>query len=157
MRADVKRVALAAFVGCNCASCDEPIAVSVQQPRAAAALGRGLRFGIAALLLVGLWSCSAWRSARAGARRNDALRRAELRPAVGLAYYAFVTSTQVSADRLRARAARALLLALLQGQERIHCPAIIGGDVALGGVAVLSEAQLRADVPLLRCSPLGVA
>ena len=78
--------------------------------------------------------------------------------AVGLAYYAFVHVHAGFGQIVFALVPlAALLLAALQGQERITVRPITGAVLALGGVAVLSEAQLRADVPLAALLALGVS
>ena len=42
-----------------------------------------------------------------------------------------------------------LLLAIVQRQERLRGGALVGGVVAIAGIAVMSNATVRADVPLL--------
>jgi drug/metabolite transporter (DMT)-like permease len=41
-----------------------------------------------------------------------------------------------------------LVLAVLQGQERFHTRAVVGGAVALAGIALASQAPLRESIPL---------
>jgi drug/metabolite transporter (DMT)-like permease len=78
--------------------------------------------------------------------------------AVGLAYYAFVHVHAGFGQIVFALVPlAALLLAALQGQERITVRPVTGAALALGGVAVLSESQFRADVPLAALLALGVS
>ena len=78
--------------------------------------------------------------------------------AVGLAYYAFVHVHAGFGQIVFALVPlAALLLAALQGQERITVRPIAGAVLAIAGVAVLSEAPLRADVPPLALLALGVS
>lgn len=151
MQAGEDRVALAAFVGCNLAVAANPIAVRFSNRELPPLWGAGLRFGVAAVLLVGLM---AWRGlAPPGGRAlwdtilfgvlNFAL-------AVGLAYYAFVHVHAGLGQIVYALVPLAtLLLAALQGQERIQVRPIAGAMLAMVGVAVLAAAPLSADVPPL--------
>jgi len=69
---------------------------------------------------------------------------------VGLAYYAFVHIHAGLGQILFALSPLAtLLLAVLQRQEHLHVRAVIGALLALGGIALLTEAPLRGDVPFL--------
>lgn len=78
--------------------------------------------------------------------------------AVGLAYYAFVHVHAGFGQIVYALVPlAALLLAALQGQERISVRPIAGAVLAVAGVAALSEAPLRADVPPLALLALGLS
>ncbi|WP_199035764.1 DMT family transporter [Glycomyces salinus] len=67
----------------------------------------------------------------------------------GLAYYALVhLHAGVGQTLLALVPLVALLLSVLQRQEAFRAVALIGTLVAVGGVAVISQAPLRADVPL---------
>jgi drug/metabolite transporter (DMT)-like permease len=151
MHADRERVALAAFVACNVAVATNPIAVRFSNRELPPLWGAGFRFGVAAVLLVGLMGVFGL-----GFPRGRALGGAILfgvlnfAAAVGLAYYAFVHVHAGLGQIVYALVPLAtLLLAVLQRQERIQARAIVGALFALAGVAVLAEAPLRADVPPL--------
>ncbi len=159
MRADGERVALAAFVGCNFAVATNPIAVRFSNRELAPLWGAGLRFGIAALLLGGLMVLLGLAPPRGRALAGTIIFGVlNFALAVGLAYYAFVHVHAGFGQIVFALVPlAALLLAALQGQERITVRPITGAALALGGVAVLSESQLRADVPLAALLALGVS
>src|SRR5262245_57560782 len=151
MQAEGERVALAAFVACNVAVAANPIAVRFSNRELAPLWGAGLRFGVAAALLVGLMAVFRLRPpsghALGGAILFGVLNFAA---AVGLAYYAFVHVHAGLGQIVYALVPLAtLLLAVLQGQERFQMRAIVGAVFAVGGVAVLAEAPLRANVPPL--------
>jgi drug/metabolite transporter (DMT)-like permease len=66
-----------------------------------------------------------------------------------LAYYALVYIHAGLGQTLLALVPLAtLLLAVAQGQEHFHTAALLGTLIAVAGVAVVSQAPLRADVPL---------
>jgi drug/metabolite transporter (DMT)-like permease len=151
MRADGDRVALAAFASCNIAVAANPIAVRFSNRELPPLWGAGLRFGAAALLLVGLMGVFRLRPP-AGRALGGAILFGVLNfaVAVGLAYYAFVHIHAGLGQITYALVPLAtLLLAALQKQERIEMRAIVGAGFALGGVAVLAEAPLRSQVPPL--------
>src|SRR5262245_7920119 len=78
--------------------------------------------------------------------------------AVGLAYYAFVHVHAGFGQILFALTPlTTLLLAALQGQERISVRPVAGAALALGGVVVLAEEPLRSDVPPLALLALVVS
>jgi drug/metabolite transporter (DMT)-like permease len=154
-----ERTALAAFVACNLTVATNPIAVRFSNRQLAPLWGAGLRFAIAALLLVGLMVVLGLAPPRGRALAGTILFGVlNFAAGVGLAYYAFVHVHAGFGQLVFALVPlAALLLAALQGQERISVRPITGAALALGGVAVLSEAQLGADVPLPALLALGLS
>ena len=113
--------------------------------------GAGFRFALAALLLAGLMAVL-----RLAAPRGRALTGALLYgslnfgAAFALAYYGFVhVHAGLGQTLLAVMPLLTLLLAVLQRQERLRVVALGGSVLALVGIAVLSQAPLREDVPLL--------
>jgi drug/metabolite transporter (DMT)-like permease len=159
MGAEGERTALAAFVACNLTVATNPIAVRFSNRQLAPLWGAGLRFAIAALLLVGLMVVLGLAPPRGRALTGTIVFGAlNFAAGVGLAYYAFVHVHAGFGQLVFALVPlAALLLAALQGQERISVRPITGAALALGGVAVLSEAQLGADVPLPALLALGLS
>ena len=159
MGAEGERTALAAFVACNLTVATNPIAVRFSNRQLAPLWGAGLRFAIAALLLVGLMVVLGLAPPRGRALAGTILFGVlNFAAGVGLAYYAFVHVHAGFGQLVFALVPlAALLLAALQGEERISVRPITGAALALGGVAVLSEAQLGADVPLPALLALGLS
>jgi drug/metabolite transporter (DMT)-like permease len=159
MGAEGERTALAAFVACNLTVATNPIAVRFSNRQLAPLWGAGLRFAIAALLLVGLMVVLGLAPPRGRALAGTILFGVlNFAAGVGLAYYAFVHVHAGFGQLVFALVPlAALLLAALQGQERISVRPITGAALALGGVAVLSEAHLGADVPPSALLALGLS
>jgi drug/metabolite transporter (DMT)-like permease len=145
------RVAAGTFAVCTLIVATNPVAVRISNRELAPWWGACLRFAIATAIFAGI----------AAALRLALPRRRELAGAavfgalnyaggVGLAFYAFVHIHAGLGQILFALAPLAtLLLAVLQRQEHLHARAIVGALLALGGIAVLTEAPLRGEVPLL--------
>jgi drug/metabolite transporter (DMT)-like permease len=113
--------------------------------------GAGFRFALAAALLAALMAVLRLtpprRRALAGAALYGAL---NFGAAFALAYYGFVRVHAGLGQTLLAVVPLAtLLLAVLQRQERFRLAALAGSVLALLGIAVLSQAPLREEVPLL--------
>src|SRR3954467_11923034 len=113
--------------------------------------GAGLRFALAAAVLV-----AAMAVLRLELPRGRALTGAvlfgllDVGGAFALGYYALVELHAGFGSILLALVPLAtLLLAVLQGQERLRVVAVAGTLVALVGVALMSRAPLRESVPLL--------
>jgi drug/metabolite transporter (DMT)-like permease len=153
------RVALAAFVGCNLAVASNPIAVRFSNRELAPLWGAGLRFGVAAAILVLLMAVLRLRPPRGHALAGTILFGVlNFAAAVGLAYYAFVHVHAGFGQILFALTPlTTLLLAALQGQERISVRAVAGAALALAGVAVLAAEPLRSNVPPLALLALIVS
>jgi drug/metabolite transporter (DMT)-like permease len=112
--------------------------------------GAGLRFALAAVLLAALMAVLGLSPPREKALAGAVLYGAlNFGAAFGLAYYGFVRiHAGLGQTVLAVVPLVTLLLAVLQRQERFR-PAALGGSVlALGGIAVLSQAPLR-GVPML--------
>jgi drug/metabolite transporter (DMT)-like permease len=151
MRPDRDRLAAATFAVCTLIVATNPVAVRISDRELDPWWGACLRFAVAAVIFAAI----------AAGLRLSLPRGRELAGAfvfgvlnyaggVGLAYYAFVHIHAGLGQILFALSPLAtLLLAVLQGQERLHLRAIVGGLLALGGIALLTEAPLRGDVPLL--------
>ncbi|MFN2557888.1 MAG: DMT family transporter [Nitriliruptorales bacterium] len=113
--------------------------------------GAGLRFALAAALLLLVVAAM-----RLGLPRGRALRGAVLfgmlnfAGAFGFAYYTLAHMQAGLASTLLALVPLAtLLLAVVQRQERLRLSGIVGGTLALAGVAVVSSASPDGSVPLL--------
>ena len=113
--------------------------------------GAGLRFALAAVLLVAVTA-----ALRQPLPRGRALAGALLYGtftfgfAFAFAYYALVRIQAGFAQTLLALVPLAtLLLAVLWRQERLRLPAVVGSLLALAGVAVMSGAPLERELPLL--------
>jgi drug/metabolite transporter (DMT)-like permease len=113
--------------------------------------GAGFRFAIAAGLLALLMVALRLSVPRGRALYGAALYGAlNFGAAFALAYYGFVHVHAGLGQTLLAVVPLAtLLLAVLQRQERFRLPALAGCVLALVGIAVLSQAPLREEVPLL--------
>jgi drug/metabolite transporter (DMT)-like permease len=113
--------------------------------------GAGLRFALAAALLAALMAIL-----RLAPPRGRALRGAVLYGvlaiggAFALAYYGLVHIHAGLGQTLLAIVPLAtLFLAVLQRQERLRLGAVVGGVVALAGIALMSNATLEEGVPAL--------
>jgi drug/metabolite transporter (DMT)-like permease len=113
--------------------------------------GAGLRFALAATVLV-----AAMAALRLELPRGRALTGAllfgllDVGGAFALGYYALVEVHAGFGSIVLALAPLAtLLLAALQGEERLRVVAVVGSLVALVGVALMSRAALRGSLPLL--------
>lgn len=159
MRAEHERVALAAFVACNLAVATNPVAVRFSNRELDPLWGAGLRFTIAAVLLVALMVMLGLAPPRGRALRGAIVFGAlNYGAAVGLAYYAFVRVHAGAGQLVYALVPLVtLLLAVLQRQERLHRRAVAGALLALVGVALLTEAPSRETLPLLSLLALLVS
>jgi len=113
--------------------------------------GAGLRFALAAALLAAVVVILRLRLPR-GAALAGALLYGTLGigGAFALAYYGLVHIHAGLGQTLLAIVPLAtLFLAVLQRQERLRLAALVGGVLALAGIAVMSQATLDEDVPAL--------
>jgi drug/metabolite transporter (DMT)-like permease len=113
--------------------------------------GAGLRFTLAAALLAAVMAIL-----RLAPPRGPALTGAVLYGALGIAgafafaYYGLVHIHAGLGQTLLAIVPLAtLFLAVLERQERLRLSALVGGVIALVGIAVMSNATLAEDVPAL--------
>jgi drug/metabolite transporter (DMT)-like permease len=145
------QAALAAFLGCALITAVNPVAIRFSNRELAPLWGAGLRLALMAALLVLLM-----RVLRLEVPRGRALRGALLYGAlgygcaVGLTYYGLVHVHAGLGQLMFALVPLAtLLVAALQGQERVHARALAGASCALAGVAVLAQAHLDDALPPL--------
>lgn len=151
MHAERDRVVVAAFAVCNVSIATTPIAVRFTNRELAPVWGSGARFGVTALLFLALTVVLGLPLPRGRALAGAVLFGAlNFAATVGLAYYAFVRVHAGVGQTIYALTPLVtLLLAVLQRQERLHVRAIVGAVLALGGVALLTAAPLRAGIPPL--------
>ena len=142
---------LAAFVGNSVFAGGNAVAIRFSNRELEPLWGAGLRFSLAAGLLLGAMAVM-----RLGLPRGRALTGTLLfgvlnfAGAFGLAYYALVELHAGFGQILLALVPLAtLLLAVVEHQERLRRGAVVGALVALAGVAVMSRAPLRDSVPPL--------
>jgi drug/metabolite transporter (DMT)-like permease len=148
---DGERVALAAFVASALLAGGNAVGVRFSNRELDPLWGAGLRFSLAAALLVAVMAVL-----RLPLPRGRALTGALLYglfnfgASFALAYYALVRVHAGLGQTLLALVPlAALLLAVAQGQERLRLAAVVGTLLALVGVAVISGASLGKSVPLL--------
>jgi drug/metabolite transporter (DMT)-like permease len=151
MTANRERVALASFITGSVLAGGNAVGVRFSNRELAPLWGAGLRFLIAAGLLVG-----AMAALRQPPPRGRALTGALLYGvfnfggAFALAYYGFVQVHAGLGQTLLALVPLAtLLLAVVQRQERFRVAAVVGTLLALAGIAVMSRAPVQGSAPLL--------
>src|SRR3954452_7121921 len=112
--------------------------------------GAGLRFALAAVVLVAVMAVLRLELPRGRALTGALLFGVlDVGGAFALGYYALVALHAGFGSVLLALVPLAtLLLAVLQGQERLRVVAVAGTLVALVGVALMSRAPLRESLPL---------
>ncbi|MDQ4130616.1 MAG: EamA family transporter [Actinomycetota bacterium] len=150
MSGDGCRVALASFVAGSLLAGGNAVGVRFSNRELAPLWGAGLRFSLAAALLVVVMAVL-----RLGLPRGRALTGALLYglfnfgASFGLIYYGFVHVHAGFGQTLLALVPLAtLLLAVIQGQERLRLAAVAGTLLALLGVGLMSRAPFRDAVPL---------
>jgi drug/metabolite transporter (DMT)-like permease len=149
--AEGERVALASFVAMSVLAGGNAVAIRFSNRELDPLWGAALRFALAAALLLSVMA-----ALRLAFPRGRALTGAIVYGALtfgaafALAYYALVRIHAGFGQTLLALVPLAtLLLAVVQRQERLRVGAVVGGVIALGGVAVMSEAPLRESLPFL--------
>ncbi len=145
------RTALAAFFVMSLLAGGNAVAIRFSNRELDPLWGASLRFALAASLLAALMAVL-----RVSAPRGRALAGAMLYGAFGiggafaLAYYGLVDVHAGLGQTVLALVPLAtLFLVVLQRQERLRSSGVIGGLLALAGVAVMSGATVRDDVPAL--------
>jgi drug/metabolite transporter (DMT)-like permease len=145
------RTALAAFIAMSVLAGGNAVAIRFSNRELDPLWGAGLRFALAAALLAALMAIL-----RLAPPRGRALRGAVLYGvlaiggAFALAYYGLVHIHAGLGQTLLAIVPLAtLFLAVLQRQERLRLGAVVGGVVALAGIALMSNATLEEGVPAL--------
>jgi drug/metabolite transporter (DMT)-like permease len=145
------RTALAAFVAMSVLAGGNAVAIRFSNRELDPLWGAGLRFALAAALLAALMAIL-----RLAPPRGRALRGAVLYGvlaiggAFALAYYGLVDIHAGLGQTLLAIVPLAtLFLAVLQRQERLRPGAVVGGVVALAGIALMSNATFDEGIPAL--------
>jgi drug/metabolite transporter (DMT)-like permease len=151
MKADGERLALAAFVAGSVLAGGNAVGARFSNRELAPLWGAGLRFAVAATLLLGVMAVLKLSvphgRALAGAVLFGAL---NFGAAFALAYYGLVRVHAGLGQILLALVPLAtLLLAVLQRQERFRVAALVGALVALAGIAFMSRGPLGQTIPLL--------
>jgi drug/metabolite transporter (DMT)-like permease len=151
MNAEGERVALAAFITGSVFAGGNAVGVRFSNRELEPLWGAGLRFALAAALLLAVMAVL-----RLALPRGRALTGALLFGALNfggafaLAYYALVELHAGFGQILLALVPLAtLFLAVLQGAERLRIGAVGGALLALAGVVLMSRAPLRDSVPPL--------
>jgi drug/metabolite transporter (DMT)-like permease len=146
-----ERVALAAFTTGSVLAGGNAVGVRFSNRELEPLWGAGLRFSLAAALLLTVMAVLRLPLPRGRALAGATLYGAfNFGGAFALAYYALVHLHAGFGQILLALVPLAtLLLAVLQREERLHGAAVIGAVLALAGVALMSRAPLRDSVPLL--------
>ncbi|MEU9147903.1 DMT family transporter [Streptomyces sp. NPDC048349] len=146
-----ERAGLAAFTGCCLAGGGNAVGVRFSNRELDPLWGAAVRFGAAALVLLAVMAFM-----RLPLPRGRALAGAALYGVLNfgvtfaLAYYALVRVHAGLGQTLLALVPlAALLLVVVQRQERFRPSALVGTLVAAAGVALASRAPLQADVPVL--------
>ncbi len=149
MQAGAERVALASFVVGSILAGGNAVGIRFSNRELAPLWGAGLRFSLAAALLVAVMAVLRLAFPRgralAGAVVFGAL---NFGAAFALAYYALVRMHAGFGQILLALVPLAtLLLAVVWRQERLRTGAVVGSLVALTGIALMSRAPLEQNVP----------
>ena len=150
MGSDSERIALAAFVSGAVLAGGNAVAIRFSNRELDPLWGAGLRFAVAAVVFAALLVLL-----RLGLPRGRALLGVVLYGAFtfggafSLAYYALVELHAGFGQILLALVPlAALLLTVLQGQERLRIAAVLGSLLALAGVLVMSSASLEGELPV---------
>jgi drug/metabolite transporter (DMT)-like permease len=151
MAAERERVALAAFIATSVLAGGNAVGVRFSNRELAPLWGAGLRFSLAAAVLLGVMAVR-----RLPLPRGKALAGALLYGLINfgftfaLAYYALVRLHAGLGQTLLALVPLAtLLLAVSQRQERLRLASTLGTLLALAGVAVISGASVGESLPFL--------
>jgi drug/metabolite transporter (DMT)-like permease len=146
-----EQTAISAFVAMSVLAGGNAVAIRYSNRELEPLWGAALRFTLAAALLAAVML-----TLRLTLPSGPALSGAILYGALGiggafaLAYYGFVEIHAGLGQTLLALVPLAtLFLAVVQRQETLRGVAVVGGIVALGGIAVMSNATIRDDLPLL--------
>ena len=151
MNGSDERTALAAFFAMSILAGGNAVAIRFSNRELDPLWGACLRFALAALLLAALMAILRVRPPRGRARAGASLYGAVgFGAAFALAYYGLVDIHAGLGQTVLALVPLAtLFLVVLQRQERLRFSGVIGGLLALAGIAVMSGATVRDDVPAL--------
>ncbi len=151
MKAGGERVALASFVVGSILAGGNAVGIRFSNRELAPLWGAGLRFSLAAALLLAVMAVL-----RLAVPRGRALAGAvvfgalNFGAAFALTYYALVRMHAGFGQILLALVPLAtLLLAVVWRQERFRTAAVVGSLLALAGIALMSRTPLEEDVPPL--------
>ena len=150
MTGNRERLALACFVAGALLAGGNGVSIRFSNRELAPLWGAGLRFSLAAALLLVVMAVLRLPFPRGRALTGALLYGAlNFGAAFALAYYALVRLHAGLGQTLLALVPLAtLLLAVAQRQERLRAAAVIGTLLALAGVAVISQGSVGASVPL---------
>ena len=151
MNGSDERTALAAFFAMSVLAGGNAVAIRFSNRELDPLWGACLRFALAALLLAALMAILRVRPPRGRALAGAMLYGAfGIGGAFALAYYGLVDVHAGLGQTVLALVPLAtLFLVVLQRQERLRFSGVIGGLLALAGIAVMSGATVRDDVPAL--------
>lgn len=151
MAVESERVALISFVASAVLAGGNAVAVRFSNRELAPLWGAGLRFALAALILLAIIAVMGLPLPRGRALVGAVLFGAlNFGGAFAFAYYGLIRVHAGLGQTLLALVPLAtLLLAVLQRQERLRLAAALGSVIALLGVALISRASLEASIPLL--------
>jgi drug/metabolite transporter (DMT)-like permease len=149
--ADRERVALACFAAVAVLAGGNAVGIRFSNRELDPLWGAGLRFSLAAAVLATVAAVLRQPLPRGRALTGALLYGAlNFGAAFALSYYALVRVHAGLGQTLLALVPLAtLLLAVAQRQERLRATAVVGTLLALAGIAVISQASLRASVPPL--------
>jgi drug/metabolite transporter (DMT)-like permease len=150
MTGNRERVALACFLAGALLAGGNGVSIRFSNRELPPLWGAGLRFSLAAALLLVVMAVLRLPFPRGRALTGALLYGAlNFGAAFALAYYALVRLHAGLGQTLLALVPLAtLLLAVAEGQERPRAAAVIGTLLALAGVAVISQGSLSVSVPL---------
>lgn len=151
MRGSADRVALAAFLGGAILAGGNAVAIRFSNRELDPLWGAGLRFALAAGLMLALMAILRRSFPRGRALTGSLLYGAfTFGAGFALAYYALVRLHAGFGQVLLALVPlAALILTVAQRQERPRVAGVLGAALALAGVAVMSSASLEGDLPVL--------
>jgi drug/metabolite transporter (DMT)-like permease len=146
-----ERTALAAFFAMSLLAGGNAVAIRFSNRELDPLWGACLRFALAALVLAALMAILRVRPPRGRALAGAMLYGAfGIGGAFALAYYGLVDIHAGLGQTVLALVPLAtLFLVVVQRQERLRFSGVIGGLIALAGIAVMSGATVRDDVPAL--------
>lgn len=151
MNGSDERTALAAFFAMSVLAGGNAVAIRFSNRELDPLWGACLRFALAALLLAALMAILRVRPPRGRALAGATLYGAfGIGGAFALAYYGLVDiHAGLGQTVLALVPLTTLFLVVLQRQERLRLSGVVGGLLALAGIAVMSGATVRDDVPAL--------
>ncbi|MGH2678711.1 MAG: DMT family transporter [Actinomycetota bacterium] len=146
-----ERTALVSFLASAILAGGNAVCIRFTNRELAPLWGAGLRFALAAALLLAVVAAMRLDLPRGRALVGSLLYGAlQFGGAFALAYYGFVRIPAGLGQTILAVVPLAtLLLAVLQRQEKLHRSAVVGGILALAGVGVMYGAPLSGSIPLL--------